>query len=921
MTEGWRRVGMLFRLTLLGLVVAGCSLAPAEPSLTPASTVTEAPHDTAVPSSVPVQPPTPTPVARPETTAMASAVPAEVRGWEDQTMILTVVYDNNPYDPRLQTGWGFGAWLEYGEQTVLFDTGADGTVLLDNMAALGLDPKAIDVVVLSHAHDDHTGGLFKLLEVNPEVIVYLPQVLSDRFKAQARAAGAVVVGVDAPVEVVPGLWSTGQMGSGAVEQALAVETGKGLVVVTGCAHPGVDEMVARAAEVAGAQQIGGGEIALVVGGFHLGSASRAHIEEIIGNFRRLGVQQVAPCHCTGEAARALFLEAYGDDYHGCGVGWQWQGEVSTWQPAHQGIPAQIGVAAVAVAPGDSRVVYLAAYQPPGLYRSGDGGDSWQAASQGLAGEAPLAVAVHPQDPHSAWVGTVGGGYRTVDGGQNWQPMAGLPNAPIYALAAAPDGRILYAAGEGRGIWHSQDGGQSWAVAGLAEIEVSTLSLAIHTEGALLAGTAGRGVWASHDAGQSWQQAAGELANAHVSTLVIAPGGRSYALADGGLYLSLDGGDTWETIGLPGFGALALGLASPGDRLYLGSKGEGLAVSEEGGGSWMHMGAEFRHADITCLVGDPVTPGRVFLGTRYHGLHRTDDGGASWELVSGGIGQPVIMALAQDPLDAKVFYAGALDGVYRSDDGGGFWRLVSGEMGKLMVQSLAVGPQGERVYAGTDSGIYVSQDRGATWRWAEEDTGGITIFDIVLDPRDPATIYAGSWGHNVLLGTDGGGVWSPIHNGLETLSVHAFAVDPGNPQSLYAGTVEAVYRSTDGGQTWQASLLADRPLTVFALAIDSGEPARVYAGTTDGVYLSVDGGETWQPAGQESLGATVTALALAADEARMLLAGTEHYGLYRSRDGGALWQPWGLDTTSVYTILVDRAGMAWLGTDQGIFRSR
>jgi 7,8-dihydropterin-6-yl-methyl-4-(beta-D-ribofuranosyl)aminobenzene 5'-phosphate synthase len=232
-------------------------------------------------------------------------------------MTFMVVFDNNAFDPRMQTGWGFAVWVEYGGNVMLFDTGADGAVLLDNMATLDLDPKAIDIVVLSHIHGDHTGGLAAVLTANPQVTVYLPQAFPARFKKHVRAAGAAVVEVDAPQEILPGLWSTGQMGTGIVEEALVARTEKGLVVVTGCAHPGVDEMVARAREV------GRGEIALVVGGFHLGGASQGRIEEIIDEFRRLGVQQVAPCHCTGDQARELFRKVYGENYHACGVGWQW----------------------------------------------------------------------------------------------------------------------------------------------------------------------------------------------------------------------------------------------------------------------------------------------------------------------------------------------------------------------------------------------------------------------------------------------------------------------------------------------------------------------------------------------------------------------------------------------------------------------
>ena len=98
------------------------------------------------------------------------------------------------------------------------------------------------------------------------------------------------------------------------------------------------------------------------------------------------------------------------------------------------------------------------------------------------------------------------------------------------------------------------------------------------------------------------------------------------------------------------------------------------------------------------------------------------------------------------------------------------------------------------------------------------------------------------------------------------------------------------------------------------------PQVVLAGTTEGVYRSKDRGQTWQAIGDGSLDATVASLAPSPAEPGVLYAGTEHRGLFRSTDGGEHWQPWPLQDTSVFTILADRAGTLWLGTDQGIFRS-
>jgi 7,8-dihydropterin-6-yl-methyl-4-(beta-D-ribofuranosyl)aminobenzene 5'-phosphate synthase len=122
------------------------------------------------------------------------------------------------------------------------------------------------------------------------------------------------VEVSGPVEIAPGLWSTGQMGSDIVEQALIVQTKAGLTVITGCAHPGIVEMTRKAREV------GNGEINLVLGGFHLSAASTATIQRVAAGLDDLEVARVAPCHCTGAYSVAQLAIAFGEGYQRCGVG-------------------------------------------------------------------------------------------------------------------------------------------------------------------------------------------------------------------------------------------------------------------------------------------------------------------------------------------------------------------------------------------------------------------------------------------------------------------------------------------------------------------------------------------------------------------------------------------------------------------------
>lgn len=295
---------------IVSLLVVGCkSRATQVASLTPTHSSTPTVTPTAL-TAVPA----PTTVLEQTPVEATEEIETEDRiEVENETVIFTVVYDNNAYDSALQTAWGFACLVETAEATVLFDTGGDGPTLLGNMTKLGVDPQSIDAVVLSHIHGDHVDGLAGLLDTGASPTVYVPAAFPDSFKDGLRVRTDLVE-VTKPVEVLPGIYTTGEVGSGIIEQALVVETEEGLVVVTGCAHPGIVEMVHRAKESVE------DEVALVMGGFHLGRANRSQIERIIAEFRRLGVQQTAPCHCTGDRARQMLADAFGTDGILAGVG-------------------------------------------------------------------------------------------------------------------------------------------------------------------------------------------------------------------------------------------------------------------------------------------------------------------------------------------------------------------------------------------------------------------------------------------------------------------------------------------------------------------------------------------------------------------------------------------------------------------------
>jgi 7,8-dihydropterin-6-yl-methyl-4-(beta-D-ribofuranosyl)aminobenzene 5'-phosphate synthase len=183
------------------------------------------------------------------------------------------------------------------------------------MRQSGIEPTEIDMVILSHIHGDHTGGLEAFLRRNNRVVVYLPDSFPGNFKQAVTSMGARVEAVPEPRELFPGAYTTGELGNGIREQALALKTAAGLVVITGCAHPGIVEMVRKAKEISGEETV-----CLVIGGFHLGGEPPSKIESIAQELRLLSVQRVAPCHCSGDGTRRVFREKFREDYVECGAG-------------------------------------------------------------------------------------------------------------------------------------------------------------------------------------------------------------------------------------------------------------------------------------------------------------------------------------------------------------------------------------------------------------------------------------------------------------------------------------------------------------------------------------------------------------------------------------------------------------------------
>ena len=208
-------------------------------------------------------------------------------------MKITIVYDNEVKSKKLRGGWGFSSLIETANTPpILFDTGADSPTLLANMRELGIDAKRIGIIVISHAHGDHTGGLQDILEVNNNAEIYVPASL------WVAIPGRKVTTVTEPIEISEDVFSTGELKG--IEQSLAIKTDKGILVVVGCSHPGVGEIIDAASRF--------GKVYGVIGGFHG-----------FHDFNRLrDLSLIVPCHCT--QYKSEILELFPQQCIRCGAG-------------------------------------------------------------------------------------------------------------------------------------------------------------------------------------------------------------------------------------------------------------------------------------------------------------------------------------------------------------------------------------------------------------------------------------------------------------------------------------------------------------------------------------------------------------------------------------------------------------------------
>jgi len=235
---------------------------------------------------------------------------------------VTTLVDNDVWKKGLVSSWGLSLYVEIESDEerhrILMDTSGSFDVLFNNARKLEVNLSDVEAVFVSHWHLDHCGCLSHVLPLlKQQTPVYVPSKNNSGIKTIREAEGTPIV-CSEPVYLMDGVMSTGEMIGGVSEHSLVINIrDKGLVILSGCAHPGIINIVKRAQQVSGVSKV-----YAVMGGFHISSKREgAYVAEFL---RESDVKLVSPCHCTGANAKEAIAEIMKENCIKNGSGKTWQ---------------------------------------------------------------------------------------------------------------------------------------------------------------------------------------------------------------------------------------------------------------------------------------------------------------------------------------------------------------------------------------------------------------------------------------------------------------------------------------------------------------------------------------------------------------------------------------------------------------------
>jgi photosystem II stability/assembly factor-like uncharacterized protein len=437
---------------------------------------------------------------------------------------------------------------------------------------------------------------------------------------------------------------------------------------------------------------------------------------------------------------------------------------------------------------------------------------------------------------------------------------------------------------------------------------------------LYLGTASGWIYESHDGGVTWLRLSqirdrNDLIIDHIRTDARNPrrlvvGAWIVDHPDGGMFISEDGGKTWNDVPqMHGQSVRSLTRSDSNPDVMVAGTLQGVFRTTDNGLHWSQIspaGSTEIH-EVQSVAIDPKNPQIIYAGT-WHLPWKTVDGGAHWENIKQGIIEDSdVFSILVDPVQSQTVYLSACSGIYKSVNAGALFKKAPGIPSAARRTRKLLQDPGHltTVYAGTTQGLYRTLDAGQTWGPLTPDN--VIVNDVYVDPKDSAHVLLATDHAGVLRSEDFAASFHQSNAGFSARQVVALAADPIHPAVVYAGVVNdkeegGVFQSVDGGAHWRQDSVGLDGRDVYSLA--STPAGTLLAGTTHGIFRLQ--GELWVNTGQW--------LKNVSHEKRQA---AEPVAPSRD-DRGSVHQP--MIDSIVYSLVSDGNFATYAGTSDGLVRS-
>lgn len=432
--------------------------------------------------------------------------------------------------------------------------------------------------------------------------------------------------------------------------------------------------------------------------------------------------------------------------------------------------------ALAIDPVNPNTVY-AGVMGKGIFKSTDAGGGWGAINNGLGEDLNLrSIAVAPSAPNTVYAGTSLWLYRSTDGGGSWNVTdPSFSSFFVNAIAVDPtDANRVYIGSHmlaGGGVFRSTDGGNTLVSknAGLLNTIVYSIARDPANPQTFYAGTWGGGLFKSTDGGQTWVEKNGDAGDPdslwwipYVYAIAISPAAPQIvyvgtAYDDSAVFKSTDSGESWTEMsnGLPGDDRDIFSLAvNPFDPniVYAGTENNVFRTTN-GGVDWLATSGVPDDTQVLALAIDPQSPNIVYAGTYGGGIYKSTDAGDNWVAVNSGLDSPYVYDLAVDLASPHIIYAGTANKIYKSMDGGSHWTLASNGLPAVAIRALAIDSSTpSHLYAGThNQGVYRSVNAAGNWAELNKGLGNKQIRALAVGSIHAGTEGEGAWRYTLMLG--------------------------------------------------------------------------------------------------------------------------------------------------------------------------